>query len=54
MGKKTRRLEAATTEGSGPESASGPLTDREHTVLQLVAEGLSNRAIAERLMSPSR
>jgi DNA-binding NarL/FixJ family response regulator len=39
----------ATHVSAAPEAKNGPLTRREIEVLRLVAEGLSNQSIAERL-----
>jgi two-component system, NarL family, nitrate/nitrite response regulator NarL len=39
----------ASIAATGPESLSEPLTPREHEVLQLLAEGLTNKAIAQQL-----
>jgi DNA-binding NarL/FixJ family response regulator len=42
-------LEARKTDLDRPEIPDEPLTPREHDVLELVAEGLSNKAIGARL-----
>jgi LuxR family maltose regulon positive regulatory protein len=45
---------AGTERGEAAESLADPLTEREHEVLQLLAAGLANREIAERLyVAPS-
>jgi len=45
----TRRLLSGLGAGSGGDELAEPLTEREEEVLVLVAEGLSNRGVAERL-----
>jgi len=45
----TRRLLSGLGAGGGADELAEPLTEREEEVLVLVAEGLSNRGVAERL-----
>jgi predicted ATPase/DNA-binding CsgD family transcriptional regulator len=47
-------LWSATSQGSDPRADQGPLTRREHQIAVLIAEGLTNRQIATRLVIAER
>ena len=47
---RTVRAEAGGANGSGAHRAPGPLTPREHEIVRLIAQGLSNKEIADELV----
>jgi predicted ATPase/DNA-binding CsgD family transcriptional regulator len=47
---RSARAEASGLTGSGPHRTAGPLTPREHEIVRLITQGLSNKEIADELV----